>query len=364
MQIESSQTRATKKKRAHVKWHEEPAVKTTTLPTLSQIINFAKITASVGMSMVTRRPYLWGMPTMLMIEPTTTCQLKCPHCPTGRGELSRPGGSMTLERFKKLYDSVTPAPTLLQLWNQGEPLLNPDTPGIIRHANQAGSRVILSTNVEVLANPRHAEAIVRSGLHKLILSLDGASAESHATYRVGGKWAKVEQGVRNVAEIKRKLNRRFPIQQWQFLLFKHNLHEREEAIRLAKEWGADEIIFKTAQLESFDLADGKQWLPDDIQLRRYIVKDGRWVLKRRERPFCTRIYGSAVIQWDGTLVPCCFDKDGDFVIGNVIDSDFKTVWNSSPYRKFRQWILTGDRPAMCANCTEGLNQVYAKKITF
>jgi len=298
---------------------------------------------------------------MLMIEPTTACQLKCPHCPTGRGELSRPNGRLTLERFRLLYDNITPAPTLLQLWNQGEPLVNSDTPGIIRHATQAGTRVIMSTNVEPLAKTRIAEAVVRSGLHTCILSLDGASAESHVQYRVGGKWEKVETGVRNVAEIKSKLNLHFPILSWQFLLFKHNLHERDEALSLAKEWGVNEVVFKTAQLEAFDKAEGEKWLPSDPKLRRYVLKDGAWVLKRMKRPFCARIYGSAVVQWDGTVVPCCFDKDGDFILGNAIDDGFTTIWGSPEYREFRQRILTGNRPDMCANCTEGLHTVYAKK---
>ena len=38
------------------------------------------------------------------------------------------------------------------------------------------------------------------------------------------------------------------------LIFKHHLHERDEALSLAKEWGVNEVVFKTAQLEAFDKA--------------------------------------------------------------------------------------------------------------
>jgi radical SAM protein with 4Fe4S-binding SPASM domain len=353
--------RRTKKR---IRWHELAALHPLPVPTFAQLVNLIKITASVAATAVTRHPRALGMPTMLMVEPTTACQLKCPHCPTGRGDLGRPGGRMTLERFHSLYDSISPAPIRLQLWNQGEPLVHPDTPGIIRHATASGSRVVLSTNVESLANPRTAEAIVRSGLHTLILSLDGATAESHVQYRVGGKWDRVEEGVRNVVEIKQRLQRRFPVLQWQFLLFKHNLHERDEALRLAKSWGVNEIVFKTAQLESFEQEEGERWLPDDPELRRYVLKNGQWVLRRAERPFCARIYGSAVVQWDGTVVPCCFDKDGDFIIGNAVDEGFPVIWNSLAYQDFRQRILSGERPDMCSNCTEGLHKLYAVKQKF
>ncbi|HEX05016.1 MAG TPA: radical SAM protein, partial [Bacteroidetes bacterium] len=340
---ESSATSSIDTGKQRIRWHELPPVRPLTLPTLAQVLNTIKIAVAVLLSLITRRPWTLGLPTMLMVEPTTACQLKCPHCPTGRGDLSRPDGRMPLENFRALYDSLNPAPIRLQLWNQGEPLVHPEIHGIIRHATTAGSRVVLSTNVEALANQRTAEAIVRSGLHTLILSLDGASAESHVKYRVGGKWDRVERGVRNVAEAKAGLGLKYPVLQWQFLLFKHNLHERDEAMKLAKEWGADEIVFKTVQLESFEREDGEQWLPDDERLRRYVLKDNKWVLKRVERPFCARIYGSAVVLWDGTVVPCCFDKDGDFVLGNAIENGFTDVWKSSEYRMFRQRILTEER---------------------
>ena len=329
------------------------------MPTLPQTVNLLKVAASWALSRVTRKPQTLASPVMLMVEPTTACQLKCPHCPTGRGELTRPVGSLTLANFQRIWDQIHPAPMLLQLWNQGEPLVNRDTPEIIRHATRTGAKVVLSTNVELLAQGDLAERMVTSGLHELILSLDGATPESHAAYRVGGDFAKVEAGIKRVVEAKKRLGLKYPILNWQFLLFRHNLHEVALAKQLAKDWGVDRISFKTAQLEAFDRKEGERWLPDKPALRRYDLIGETWVLRRPPRPFCNRIFASAVVQWDGTVVPCCFDKDGDFVVGNLLEQSFEEVWRGEAFQQFRQRIMTGKRPAMCANCTEGLTGLYA-----
>jgi radical SAM protein with 4Fe4S-binding SPASM domain len=329
------------------------------LPSAGQILNVLKFYTSIAITKAKKKPIVLAKPVVLMLEPTTACQLKCPHCPTGRGELTRNSGTMNLDNFKKIWDSIRPAPFILQLWNQGEPLVSKDTPEIIRHAAKTGGKVILSTNVELLAKNELAEEIVKSGLYELILSLDGATAESHVQYRVGGDFKKVEEGIKNVVAAKKKYKLKYPILSWQFLLFKHNLHEVEEAKRLAKEWGVDRVVFKTAQLESFEREEGEQWLPEDPKLRRYDLKGEKWVLRREEKPFCKRILGSMVVEWNGEVVPCCFDKDGEFHMGNIIKDDFDSVWFGDKYYNFRYRVQNCIRPKMCANCTEGLPKLYS-----
>lgn len=327
-----------------------------------QAINFVRVLASIALTRMRKKPIVLGSPVMVMLEPTTACQLHCPHCPTGRGELTRPGGTLRFDQFKSIWDQICPAPMLLQLWNQGEPLVNNDTPEIIRHAAKTGARVVVSTNVELLAgNPELAESLVRAGLSELILSLDGTEPSSHAAYRVGGDFAKVEAGVHEMVAAKKRLHRRYPTLTWQFLLFKHNLSEVERAKQLAKRWGVDRIVFKTAQLEAFEKEEGERWLPDDPRLRRYDLVGDRWVLRRAARPFCQRILSTSVIQADGSVVPCCFDKDGEFVMGNLFETPWGEIWRGEKYQNFRFRIKNCIRPPMCANCTEGLHHLYAGK---
>ncbi len=329
-------------------------------PTVKQLTNAALSGVGIGLSRLLKRPMPLGMPVLLMVEPGTACQLKCPHCPTGRGELTRATGRLTLEKFCSFWDTIQPAPIILQLWNQGEPFTNRETPDIIRHAASTGTKVKLSTNVELLANPLLAERVVHSGLYELILSLDGTTQETHVAYRAGGKFEKVRQGVQNVVEAKKRLGVQYPIITWQFILFRHNLREIKRAKQLAAEWGCERIVFKTAQLEDLRREEGFRWLPRPRRMRRYDYKNGRWVLRRHKNYFCSRIFSSAVVQWDGEVVPCCFDKDAEFVLGNVIEEGFPAVWKNAAWQQFRKDWIAGKRPPMCDNCTEGLTGLYTR----
>ncbi|HEB84718.1 MAG TPA: radical SAM protein [Bacteroidetes bacterium] len=330
------------------------------LPTAGQLLNLALAYLGAGLSRLVRRPVVLGAPAMLMVEPTTACQLRCPHCALGRGELTRPAARLTLEEFRRIWDAVRPAPALLQLWNQGEPLLNPEIAAIIRHAASSGARVVLSTNVEPLEKELLAAELVDAGLHELILSLDGATAESHLAYRTGGSFEKVERGVRNIVAVRRERGVRHPKLTWQFILFRHNLPEADEAKRLARRWGVDRVVFKTAQLEDTAREEGERWLPEEPRLRRYDLRGDRWVLRRGAHFFCDRIYTSATVLADGRVVPCCFDKDGSHVLGNALEQPFPEVWRGRAYQAFRRRMLTADRPGMCGNCTEGLRNLEVK----
>jgi radical SAM protein with 4Fe4S-binding SPASM domain len=68
------------------------------------------------------------------------------------------------------------------------------------------------------------------------------------------------------------------------------------------------------------------------------------------------MWHSAVITWDGLVVPCCFDKDAEYRMGNVSKQTFKEVWMSEKYLSFRKQLI-GSRKniEMCKNCTEGTN---------
>jgi radical SAM protein with 4Fe4S-binding SPASM domain len=66
------------------------------------------------------------------------------------------------------------------------------------------------------------------------------------------------------------------------------------------------------------------------------------------------MWHSCVITWDGKVVPCCFDKDAHFVLGDLNEHSFKEIWNESKYKSFRQSLLRSrSEIEICKNCTEG-----------
>jgi len=96
-----------------------------------------------------------------------------------------------------------------------------------------------------------------------------------------------------------------------------------------------------------------------LKFRRYISRGGEYRLKNRLPNRCARLWFNPVITWDGLVVPCCFDKDAHYVMGDLKQDDFRTIWSSDRYKEFRRRIIT-DRNSVdiCRNCTSGLKGVH------
>jgi len=69
---------------------------------------------------------------------------------------------------------------------------------------------------------------------------------------------------------------------------------------------------------------------------------------------CWKLWHSCVITWDGNVVPCCFDKDAKYQMGNVKSQKFIDIWNNDSYQKFRRQLTKGRKEIdICSNCSEG-----------
>ena len=134
---------------------------------------------------------------------------------------------------------------------------------------------------------------------------------------------------------------------------KPNEHEIEQVKLLTKELGVNELRLKTAQI--YDYEDGSPLIPENQKYSRYFKNNlGKFELKNKLINHCWKMWHSAVITWDGIVVPCCFDKDAEYRMGDVSKTDFKSVWQSPKYLKFRQSLISSRKNIeMCKNCTEG-----------
>jgi len=126
-----------------------------------------------------------------------------------------------------------------------------------------------------------------------------------------------------------------------------------EAKTLAKEMGVDEIVFKTAQI--YDYKNGNELMPLNENYSRYRkLADGTYEIKNTLENQCWRMWRGSVITWDGKVVPCCFDKDAKYAMGNIKDISFKDIWHGEQYQNFRQGVINGrDQIDICRNCSEG-----------
>ena len=314
--------------------------------------NALQASASFLVSAITKRHFAWGLPPVLTIEPTNICNLRCPLCVTGNGSMERPYGRMDLETYKKVIDETGGRVWYLVFFNQGEPYLHREFHEFVAYAKRRGIYVTTSTNAHYF-DAGNAEEAVRSGIDTLIVSVDGATQETYAHYRVGGSLEKVKQGIRNLVAAKKRLRRKTPYIYMQFLVMRHNEFEIPAMRRLARELAVDKLLIKNIQVET--LAEAREWLPGAERYRRYALSENDFVVKRGGRGVCLRPWLTTMVNWDGTVVPCCFDKNGHHTTGDLRRQNFTGIWNAGAYSHFRQNMLTRRETIdICKNCNQGI----------
>lgn len=282
-----------------------------------------------------------GMPSNMLIEPTNTCNLKCPGCPTGSGILTRPKGFMQFSDFKKIIDEAHKGLESIMLWNYGEPLLNPDIFEMIKYAKKFNIRTITSTNAYFL--PENIGNIINSGLDKLIVSLDGASKETYEKYRLNSDFNKVSQSIHDLCH---KKNSSLTVE-LQYIIMRHNEHEIDKIKKLAKQYKVDRLSLKSVWFLDKRLKD---------QYHELLPKNPKYQRKIEQSGYCIRPWYHMTIQWNGDVAPCCYDANCQINLGNVLNDGVRGVWNGNKFKNFRKVMkrqYQGERIIdICQKCPE------------
>ncbi|MCH2229841.1 MAG: SPASM domain-containing protein [Crocinitomicaceae bacterium] len=267
-------------------------------------------------------------------------------------KFTRPTGKLNLDLHRTMLDQVSKSVFYINYYFQGEPFLHPGFLNLIKDAKEHKIYTATSTNAHFI-NEKKAKEIVQSGLDRLIISIDGLTQKTYENYRVKGQLKKVINGTELLINAKKELKSKTPHLIFQFLAVKPNEHEINDVFQLGKKMGIDEVRIKSAQL--YDYKNGNPLMPENEKYSRYRKQtDGTYKLKMKTGNHCWRMWSSSVLTWDGKVVPCCFDKDANHVLGTIKNNSFKEVWSSSIYNKFRQSVLTHrNQIDICKNCSEG-----------
>ncbi len=303
-------------------------------------------------------PFAFGRarsPRTITIDPLARCNLRCPLCPTGRGHPTSAGkGILSLTLYCKILDQLPKLRTLL-LSNWGEPLLHPQIEEIIGIASRRGIAVHAHSHLSLKKDDAFFERLIDSGLTSLWVSIDGASEETYAHYRVGGDFGLAIANLERLAKLKRRHLSKTPRIVWKFIVHRHNEHEVEEARRMARELGVE---FTTAPIgladDLVDYAIGesleerrREWLPDAAAARAPI-HEGR----------CTQLFESPVISPAGDVMPCSYATHPGNAFGNLERSSFDEIWSNASYRYSRSLFVRPRSPRaqsdvkrnLCTDC--------------
>ena len=307
--------------------------------------------------------YYFGFSGHVIIELTNSCNLRCKFCPTWQS-MGREKGFMKFEDFKTIIDQNKNFIKNIDLNFAGEPLLHKDVFKMVKYATKNNITVLISTNTTTLQNFNYDE-IFNSGLDNLVVCLDGTTKDVYAQHRQGGDFEQVLENIKVVTQEKNKRKAKLPWITLQFVVTKNNESQIPDVIKLAKEIGADSLNLKTLSLGSFfslekKLELSKEYLPKNNKYSRFELKDNKLSLKSRPK-FCSWLR-QTVIYWNGDVTLCCYDYNGDLVVGNLFkDGGLKKVLKSKKYKEFRKKAVLKQQK-LCSSCN--LTTEYGKTINF
>ena len=298
----------------------------------------------------TRLPYY---PSKISIESGNLCNLRCPLCPTGQQDKSARKGFISFDIFKKVVDEIGQHLTVIRLYNWGEPMLNKDLLRMTHYAKERGIDIKISTNLSMKMEEDQIEALVKAGLEKIYISCNGASSETYLKYHVGGDFDLVMDNMKRSVRKKREIPGCHTKLIWLFHVFKHNEHEVTTANDLAKKIGikikiskmrpdmGKEVFETTQRALERDLA----WMPDNPEFT--VVST-----KRKQRIGCMLPWTETMINWDGSVLPCCAVYSEKYAFGNILENSFKEIWNNDMYVAARKEILgiKNDKQTICHIC--------------
>lgn len=298
-----------------------------------------------------------GMPLIVSVEPTNACNMRCPMCPTGLGALTRPKGRMDLDGFARLLDQVERTVLIMTFWGWGESTLHPQLFEMIRMAADRGIFTMLTMN----GTNFDAGRMLDSRLDYLVVSFDGTRERSYAPVRRGGDLRRAIDGVRAIAAARRARGVRHPRINMGFIVTRLNQDELPELDAVAREIGFDAT--RPKYLHTITRQVAAELRPTDPRLVGNVGRDGPGRALERDVPGlppvpvpdgCGLLWQYAMVYWDGTMVPCCYDWDAEQPLGNAFRGDFAALWHGPAYTEFRRRV-THDKQslALCKDCQGG-----------
>jgi radical SAM protein with 4Fe4S-binding SPASM domain len=166
-------------------------------------------------------------------EVTKGCNLRCIHCRATATELSSPTDLPTRTALN-IIDQISTAANPILVLSGGEPLYRSDIFQLARYATDKGLRVALATN-GTLVTKDVARMIVDAGVRRVSISLDGADALTHDSFRgIPGAFEAAVRGLQNLKALGMSV-------QINMTIARHNAHQLPDVLQLARNLGADAL---------------------------------------------------------------------------------------------------------------------------
>lgn len=277
-------------------------------------------------------------PPVIWIEPTSICNLKCPMCLTGNGQVKSASelGMMDMELFMKIIGEIRHHPIIrVGLFFRGEPLIHPKIVDMVRIASQYNLNPYFHTN-GYLMKPELAKDLIEAGLSYVSFSFDGETKEEYESIRVGGSFDTTLSNIKEFLRIKEKMQLATP----HVVIQKIDFNGKGITDRYRQ-------LFECLPVDEFKANPPHNW-SGEIQE----IKMGNNGNSLNIYP-CPDPWQRLTICWNGLVVPCCKDMLQKMPVGDVKTHSIETIWNNTRIRKLRSSVASNAncKSKLCKGCS-------------
>ena len=259
------------------------------------------------------------------VEITTICNRNCTFCPGTKRAPKR----LSMEEFKRIVDKLKGVTKYLYLHVMGEPLTHPLLPEFIRYASQEGFKVSITTNGTLLS--RRAEELLSSGVYKINISIHSFEEGSNEEY---------EQYIRSCAEFADKASKAGILTVFRLWNKGYDEGRNINTLRLLQEFfNHDEWVQGGKGLRirnKLHLEYGERFEWPDMEKE-----------DRGTSVYCYGLKDHFAVLCDGSVVPCCLDREGEITLGNIFEENIDSILFCERAEKMKQGFR-------CRNATEEL----------
>ena len=255
--------------------------------------------------------------TEVRYETTDHCNATCIMCPRDLHEHGREHGVMAFDEYASSIDEIVPmGARKVVLTGFGEPLMDSTLSQKVAYAHDRGLSTYLISNASLLDDKR-ARGLITAGLDELRVSVYGTRPETYNAVMKKLDFHQTIQNLMSFLKLREELGSKTPKLQVSYLVLKEN-EEDTDAFREYWEPLADAI---------------ETWKPHNFG-------DGRNYRERHQTPesktTCGRPEnGPLQIQWNGEVVPCCYDYNNQIVLGNAFTTPILEILDGKKYRMLR-----------------------------
>ena len=250
-------------------------------------------------------------------EVTDHCNAKCIMCPRDLHSLGRPHGIMDQGEYQKSIDEVISLGCKqVVLTGFGEPLVDKDLENKVAYAHGKGLRTYIISNASLLTRQR-ANGLIEAGLDELRVSYYGMRKESYEKVMVGLNFNTTMANLHGFLDLRQELGTKRPRLELSWLVLPEN---EQDTTDFQKYWEPKADAIEIWKPHNF--GDGRDYR------QRYEEVSMKNTCGRPEN-------GPLQIQWDGEVIPCCYDYNNKIVLGNAFEQPVLGILNNEKYNLLR-----------------------------